>query len=308
MSNLFNNDENNFDINELSEESEDNLQSQHNLDNTIKEITLVIEFPSNSLTPLEEQQTLNVNTQNVPLLKDSLKEKDNSKDSLEEFDLVNFDFSNQLIESIASLSLEGDTVGSLVLQHCSISSVDKAIVSFTYMTVLDLSHNSLTSIALLRDLVNLEELNISDNRIQAFPGLFSLSKLRQLNISYNHIRINKSLLNMLKYNKQITSFLAIGNPDYNFEQLKYDCLDNLQSIEQLDGQIIFKKKKNVKPKPGMKVTLANGKTAKIKGIKDYLELASANEKKITVEAVDRKENGLRTTQYYNFLAKTNGFV
>jgi len=44
----------------------------------------------------------------------------------------------------------------------------------------------------------------------------------------------------LKYNQKLKKLLVKGNKNYNFQKIKYECLDSIKSLQYLDEEKIIR--------------------------------------------------------------------
>ena len=99
-------------------------------------------------------------------------------------------------------------------------------------------------------------------------------------MSFNKITISDIIVKKLKFNKMMKSVNLEGNTNYNFNELKFKILENVESICILDNKEIFRSKPRVIVKSvsdfkiffrsGIRQELS-GKPHFLKKIKDYIK-------------------------------------
>jgi Leucine-rich repeat (LRR) protein len=130
-------------------------------------------------------------------------------------------------DEVDGLYEEADQVDRLELANNNLKSIPETISYFVNLRYLDLSNNQLESIRSVFQCVSLESLNVSKNRLKSVnESFFNLKSLKHLDLSYNQISVNTYLINSLKYNKNLTSMSLEGNPHYDFNTIKFMCLEN----------------------------------------------------------------------------------
>jgi hypothetical protein len=160
-----------------------------------------------------------------------------------------------------------------------IKQMDNSLFYLGYVMTIDLSNNDIKKIQNLDNCLNLKYLNLSHNQIQFIEGIYHLHHLEVLDLSFNKIAIGEIVIKKLKFNKMLKSLNLDGNPNYNFEELKYKILDNIESVCVLDNKEIFKTRSKLKAKSNseFKIFFKSGGKQEIsdrphnlKTIKDYI--------------------------------------
>jgi Leucine-rich repeat (LRR) protein len=138
-----------------------------------------------------------------------------------------------------------DKVEKIELTYSNIKIIPETFINFLNLKYLDLSGNQIDNIKNISQCFKIEFLNLSNNLLKIIDGINNLKKLQILDLSYNHILINNSFLSTLKGNKELRNLYLDGNMNYEFNTVKFYCLENLINLEVLDKVVIFKKKKNI---------------------------------------------------------------
>jgi hypothetical protein len=115
---------------------------------------------------------------------------------------------------------------------------------------------------------------LSNNLIREIgTNLVPLKKLQHLDLSNNQIDMSNIInINVLKENTGLMSLLLFGNSNYNFEKVKYICLENLKKVNFLDAVKIISVPKQNKSKKALKSYVT------VKGIKgNKKNIATLNE-------------------------------
>lgn len=207
----------------------------------------------------------------------------------------------ELIENYSQLD-------NLMLSGNNLKVIPPLFLKFENLLSLDISNNGITKIENFQNLLNLNFLNISKNQIKNIgTSLAHMKKLKSLDISSNSIWINDSLIRLLTCNKELTSLSMKGNQDYDFDKLKYKCLDMLENLEVLDDVKIYTKNntKNLL-KLDFKIKTSRGEKKNVKYIKDYIKVKRNDMKYIndTEESFKIKSQSMSskkfmaTTYYY----------
>jgi len=173
-----------------------------------------------------------------------------------------------------------------------IKNMDDSLFYLGNIIVIDLSHNLITKIQNLDNCLKLRYFNISNNHIQILEGLYHLQQLEVLDVSYNNIKMDDIFIKKIRFNKSLKSINLEGNPNYNFEELKYKILENVNTVCALDNIEIFKHRNKPKAKSTSDFKLffqygnqhsITDKPHNLKSVKDYIKfkkLFYQEEKKI----------------------------
>jgi hypothetical protein len=196
------------------------------------------------------------------------------------------------IEDLAELYNEAEEIGQLNLSMNRLTVLPETIEMFSNLKVLDLSRNQLESIKHLSLCVSLQTLNLSGNVLKSISeGLFNLKCLTHLDLSYNQLTVNNFMINSFRFNKMLKSLSLKGNPGYDFNNTKFNCLETLLQLEVLDEVVIFKKaKKTIDMGLTCNFKGTNGQNVPIKTIKDYIKFKKEEiDKPQTVKNINAKK-------------------
>ena len=171
----------------------------------------------------------------------------NQLNNLEGYENTNAELTT--ITNIQDLNNNKDKYQKIILSHNKLTQV-KEFYIFTNLVYLDLSFNQIDNIKKFPPLDNLEILMLANNFINEISTyLFPLQKLQHLDLSNNHLDMkNDMIISSLKKNIELKSLLLCGNYNYDFEKIKYSCLDNLTKLIHLDTIKIVNNKENTKNK------------------------------------------------------------
>jgi hypothetical protein len=157
------------------------------------------------------------------------------------------------------------------MAYNNITKIPDRIRDFVNLKILDLSGNKIDNIKILSSNTKLEVLKMSNNLISNFDGLVSLKNLTELDLSFNHIMINRFFLSTLRNLQMLNNLALEGNLNYNFNEIKFFCLENILNLEILDNQIIYKKAKKKLIKPVYNEVVTQNRSKKIRLLKDYIK-------------------------------------
>jgi len=146
--------------------------------------------------------------------------------------------------------------------------------NFENLIYLDMSQNRISKIDNLYCCYKLEVLNLSCNQLKFISSNFNkLKNLTNLNLKYNQLFLNDSMIKTFKDNPKLVSLSLEGNVNYNFEDIKYKCIDMLDKIQYLDDVKIFNRiQKKVLPPVNISVSMKKGNNVNIRKIKDYIKI------------------------------------
>lgn len=211
-------------------------------------------------------------------------ESNNPNNQQHNFALVQYDLSSRKLpesELIQDEYLNENSynIEKLIFSDNLIKEISPLFLKFYNLMFLDLSKNNISKVENIHTLLNLEILILSQNNIKMIGTSFAhLKKLKLLDISYNQIYINESSIKVFKYNPQIVSLSLEGNLNYNFEVIKYKCLETLDSLEVLDGVKIYMKRRQGKSssissqhKSSVKFLTKRGEGKDVKKLKEYIK-------------------------------------
>jgi hypothetical protein len=212
---------------------------------------------------------------------------------------------NDLIEIIERSSLNLDRLDFIVkankyvqyIQQMNysnnrIKNMDDSLFYLGNLIAIDLSHNYINKIQNLDNCLKLKYFNISHNHIQILEGLYHLQQLEVLDVSFNKIKMDDIFIKKIRFNKSLKSVNLEGNPNYDFVELKYKILDNVNTVCSLDNKEIFKHRNKPKAKStsNFKLFFHSGnqnsisdKPHNLKSVKEYIKfkkLFYLEEKKI----------------------------
>ena len=216
--------------------------------------------------------------------KEDDKKEINQLNKLEGFEKTNSELTT--IKDIKELNDNKDKYQRITLSHNKLMDITELLI-FPNLVYLDLSFNHIEKLKNLYPLQSLEILILSNNLLRNInTNLFPLKKLQHLDLSNNKIDMkNNIIINALKENTELISLLLFGNINYDFEQTKYLCLENLKKINFLDAiKIISDKKKRKKSKNGHKTFVS------VQGIKGNQKNVSTLNEYIKFKLDDFKNN------------------
>ena len=129
-----------------------------------------------------------------------------------------------------------DNLNTLALNNSKVILLDSCLNRFAKLTSLDVSYNTIYTIDVKLNLLNLIKLNLSNNNLQSLDGLQSLTSLRSLNCSNNHLHSLESTVYMLiPLAASMTSLILTGNLVTNQPRYAEETLSILPLLEYLDG-------------------------------------------------------------------------
>jgi Leucine-rich repeat (LRR) protein len=202
----------------------------------------------------------------------------------ENYALVQYDLSSRRLPDTELIQDEylnenSYNLEKLILTDNLIKEITPLFLKFYNLMFLDLSKNNISKVENIHTLLNLEIFILSQNNIKMIGTSFAhLKKLKLLDLSFNQIYINEGSIKVFKYNPHLVSLSLEGNLNYNFETIKYKCLETLDSLEILDGVKIFKKRRQGKsssisgqPGPTVKFLTKRGEGKDLKRLKEYIK-------------------------------------
>ena len=231
---------------------------------------------------------------------------------LEGYEKTNADLTT--INNIEELKENKEKYQRINLSHNKLFQI-KELFIFPKLVYLDLSFNYLEKLTNFYPLKDLEVLILANNFIRNInTNLFPLKKLQHLDLSNNHLDMsNNATINALKENTELKSLLLKGNDNYNYEQIKYLCLDNLKKINFLDAIKIAgnKNNKNVQ-KAYINVHGIKGNQKKISTLNEYIKFKfndyndnkkdyednMKNNQQKNDDNIKELENGIKSSYYF----------
>ena len=215
--------------------------------------------------------------------KEDEKKEISQLNKLEGFEKTNSELTT--IKDIKELNDNKDKLQRITLSHNKLTDITELLI-FPNLVYLDLSFNQIEKLKNLYSLQNLEILILSNNLLRNInTNLFPLKKLQHLDLSNNKIDMKTNIIiNALKENTELISLLLFGNINYDFEQTKYLCLENLKKINFLDAIKIISDKKRKKRKNGHKTFVS------VQGIKGNQKNISTLNEYIKFKLDDFKNN------------------
>lgn len=228
------------------------------------------------------------------------------------------------ISGLTDLTSSCENYQKIVLSNNKLTNITEFFI-FKNLQYLDLSNNLFQKLAPLTSLKELQYLDLSFNQIRSINMcLARLKKLKHLDLSNNKIDVEDGVtIKVLKNNTELSSLLLRQNINYNFDQVKFICLEHLKNLIFLDEQKIIgnkdiKKRCSSCSKTFINVRGIKGNSKKISGLKEYIKfkLDDINNNKEDYEEdwykkqkiiQDGKMNGkitenIGSTYYMEFLA------
>jgi Leucine-rich repeat (LRR) protein len=190
--------------------------------------------------------------------------------------LLQYDLSNRQIEDIDDdefIIENGKKLEKLSLANNNFTEFTKSFLNLSGLIFLDLSNNKLTKISNIKNCVLLEVLILSNNEIKTISGeLGFLRNLQHLDLSFNKLYIADSTIKSLAANMDLISLCLCGNLNFQFNEIKYKCLEWLKKLEFLENTQIFFKKENNAKRVNIQVSTKSGDKKQIRTIKEYIKL------------------------------------
>ena len=238
--------------------------------------------------------------------------------------LETYEKKNEELKSIVNIDElvnDNDKYQKIILSHNLLTEINEFFI-FPRLIYLDLSFNQIQKLENFAPLSELEILILSNNFIrEIYRAFFPLRKLQHLDLSHNRIDIpNSSIISSLKENKELFSLLLKDNINYDFQKVKFLCLEKLEKLTFLDAIKIVSNtnidlNKKIK-KAFVTVQGIKGNDKKICTLKDYIKFKKDdlknNEKEYKENMDDNKERisqnisklnqGTKSSYYFlNFL-------
>ena len=238
--------------------------------------------------------------------------------------LETYEKKNEELKSIVNIDElvnDNDKYQKIILSHNLLTEINEFFI-FPRLIYLDLSFNQIQKLENFSPLSELEILILSNNFIrEIYRAFFPLRKLQHLDLSHNRIDIpNSSIISSLKENKELFSLLLKDNINYDFQKVKFLCLEKLEKLTFLDAIKIVSNtnidlNKKIK-KAFVTVQGIKGNDKKICTLKDYIKFKKDdlknNEKEYKENMDDNKERisqnisklnqGTKSSYYFlNFL-------
>ena len=248
-----------------------------------------------------------------------MSEKIKGQNILETYEKKNEELKS--IVNIDELVNDNDKYQKIILSHNLLTEINEFFI-FPRLIYLDLSFNQIQKLENFAPLSELEILILSNNFIrEIYRAFFPLRKLQHLDLSHNRIDIpNSSIISSLKENKELFSLLLKDNINYDFQKVKFLCLEKLEKLTFLDAIKIVSNtsidlNKKIK-KAFVTVQGIKGNDKKIYTLKDYIKFKKDdlknNEKEYKENMDDNKERisqnisklnqGTKSSYYFlNFL-------
>ena len=225
-----------------------------------------------------------------------MSEKIKGQNILETYEKKNEELKS--IVNIDELVNDNDKYQKIILSHNLLTEINEFFI-FPRLIYLDLSFNQIQKLENFSPLSELEILILSNNFIrEIYRAFFPLRKLQHLDLSHNRIDIpNSSIISSLKENKELFSLLLKDNINYDFQKVKFLCLEKLEKLTFLDAIKIVSNtnidiNKKIK-KAFVTVQGIKGNDKKICTLKDYIKFKKDdlknNEKEYKENMDDNKE-------------------
>ena len=156
------------------------------------------------------------------------------KNILETYEKTNEELKS--IVNIDELINNNDKYQKINLSHNLLTEINEFFI-FPRLIYLELSFNQIQKLENFAPLSELEILILSNNFIrEIYRAFFPLKKLQHLDLSNNRIDIEKSsIISALKENKELFSLLLKDNINYDFQKVKFLCLEKLEKLTFLDA-------------------------------------------------------------------------
>ena len=203
-----------------------------------------------------------------------MSEQSKEKSLLETYQKTNEEL--KTIYNIDELNKDPEKYQKINLSHNFLTEINEFFI-FPKLIYLDLSFNQIERLENFSPLSELEILILSNNFIRdIYKSLFPLKKLQHLDLSNNRIDIeNSSIISALKENKELFSLLLKENINYDFQKVKYMCLEKLEKLIFLDAIKIVSNtnielNKEIK-KSFITVKGIKGNGQKISTLKEYIK-------------------------------------
>ena len=163
-----------------------------------------------------------------------MSEKIKGQNILETYEKKNEELKS--IVNIDELVNDNDKYQKIILSHNLLTEINEFFI-FPRLIYLDLSFNQIQKLENFAPLSELEILILSNNFIrEIYRAFFPLRKLQHLDLSHNRIDIpNSSIISSLKENKELFSLLLKDNINYDFQKVKFLCLEKLEKLTFLDA-------------------------------------------------------------------------
>ena len=211
--------------------------------------------------------------------------------------LETYEKKNEELKSIVNIDElvnDNDKYQKIILSHNLLTEINEFFI-FPRLIYLDLSFNQIQKLENFAPLSELEILILSNNFIrEIYRAFFPLRKLQHLDLSHNRIDIpNSSIISSLKENKELFSLLLKDNINYDFQKVKFLCLEKLEKLTFLDAIKIVSNtsidlNKKIK-KAFVTVQGIKGNDKKICTLKDYIKFKKddlKNNEKVYKENMD----------------------
>ena len=211
--------------------------------------------------------------------------------------LETYEKKNEELKSIVNIDElvnDNDKYQKIILSHNLLTEINEFFI-FPRLIYLDLSFNQIQKLENFAPLSELEILILSNNFIrEIYRAFFPLRKLQHLDLSHNRIDIpNSSIISSLKENKELFSLLLKENINYDFQKVKFLCLEKLEKLTFLDAIKIVSNtsidlNKKIK-KAFVTVQGIKGNDKKICTLKDYIKFKKddlKNNEKVYKENMD----------------------
>ena len=252
--------ENNIIVNEKDKENNKNNTNEEENKKSIEE----------KRETNEEKENIN----NINEIKDN-EEKNESNNNI--IKLETYIGQNKGLESITNIPdlMENcNNYNKIILSHNKLTRINEFFI-FQNVIYLDLSNNFFQKLETFYNLQNLETLLLNNNCIEhILMSLKNLSNLTHLDLSHNKIDMSDNVtIKALKYNPKLKKLLVKGNKNYNFQKIKYECLDSIKSLQYLDEEKIIRtvRRNRSLQKSYIKIKGMNGNSKQICGLKEYIQ-------------------------------------
>jgi hypothetical protein len=177
------------------------------------------------------------------------------------------------LENNTFLNENAATIQKLNFSNNSFTEVTSYFLRFENLILLDMSNNKIKNIDNLKFLLKVEVLLFANNEVRNISSVtYGLKNLRHVDFSNNKLICNDSLLKCFKFNKNLISLVIKGNVNYDFDTMKFKCLEMLLSLEYLDNVQIYLKKIIKKHSINIDVNTKSGAKKQVKTLVEYIKL------------------------------------
>lgn len=255
--------ENNITVNEKEIEDKDNNRNNTNEEENKKNT-------EEEREKNEEKENIN----NINEIKDNEEKEEIKNNIIKQETYIGQNKNLESITNIPDLMENCNNYNKIILSFNKLTRINEFFI-FQNVIYLDLSNNFIQKLETFYNLQNLETLLLNNNSIEhILMSLKNLSNLTHLDLSNNRIDMSDNVtIKALKYNPKLKILLVKGNINYNFQTIKYACLDSIRSLKYLDGEKIIGtvRRNRSLQKSYIKIKGMNGNSKQICGLKEYIQ-------------------------------------